>query len=249
MLVETRAIVLHRSAYNDRYQIVHLYTETHGRLGVLQPLRRSRRSGSNSLAMPILSEIELVGELPVGRQLLKLREFRLYRPNQQIQIQPSKCMQGMFISELLYRVLSAELPDASMYHYLAESLHILDTIERGVANFYLCFTYHLLYHLAIEPTIESRLAVPGAWFDLREAQFIPNPRLIGEAIPPGLIPALLAFSRIHYGNMHRYRYSRQERALIVDYMLAYYRMHLPPFPELRSLEVLRSTSQQQLSAS
>lgn len=249
MLIETRAIVLHRSAYNDRYQIVHLYTESHGRLGVLQPLRRSRRSGATSLAMPILAEIELVGELRAGRQLLTLREFRLYRPNQQIQIQPSKCMQGMFISELLYRVLSLDAPDEGMYRYLSESLHILDVIERGVANFYLCFTYHLLYHLAIEPTIESRLAHRGSWFDLREAQFTTAPKQSSDAIPPGFLQALLSFSRIHYGNMHRYRYSREERALIVDYMLAYYRLHLPPFPQLRSLEVLRSTSRQQLSAS
>jgi DNA repair protein RecO (recombination protein O) len=39
--------------------------------------------------------------------------------------------------------------------------------------------------------------------------------------------------------MHLFRLSRSERNRILELLLTYYRLHLPAFPELRSLSVLR----------
>jgi DNA repair protein RecO (recombination protein O) len=39
--------------------------------------------------------------------------------------------------------------------------------------------------------------------------------------------------------MHLFRLSRPERARILEILLLYYRLHLPAFPELRSLSVLK----------
>jgi DNA repair protein RecO (recombination protein O) len=44
---------------------------------------------------------------------------------------------------------------------------------------------------------------------------------------------------MHYGNMHLFRLSRQQRNVIVEYLLEYYRLHIYDFPPLKSLEVLR----------
>ena len=42
-----------------------------------------------------------------------------------------------------------------------------------------------------------------------------------------------------YANMHRFAYSRQQRGVILDYLLDYYRLHLAPFPQLKCLPILR----------
>lgn len=242
MQIKTKAIVLHRRAYTDRYQIVDLYTESYGRLGVLIPTGRSKRHQCGSLLLSPLAELEFVGELKRGKQLATPTELRLYRPNYGIQQSPIKCSQGLFISELLYRILSEGIADASLYHFVAESLHLLHHLERGVANFYLCFVYRLLYHLAIEPTIEPSPSAVGRWFDLGEARFTHCPHISTPTIPPHHERALYCFSRISYANMHRYRYNREERAVIIDYLLTYYRLHLPSFGEIKSLAVLRNAS-------
>jgi DNA repair protein RecO (recombination protein O) len=39
--------------------------------------------------------------------------------------------------------------------------------------------------------------------------------------------------------MHLFRMSRAERNVLIDYLLAYYRLHMYNFPPLKSLEVLR----------
>ncbi|MCI7038474.1 MAG: DNA repair protein RecO, partial [Bacteroidales bacterium] len=41
-----------------------------------------------------------------------------------------------------------------------------------------------------------------------------------------------------YANMHLFSMSRAERRRVIDIMIKYYRLHLPSFPELKSLAVL-----------
>ena len=45
--------------------------------------------------------------------------------------------------------------------------------------------------------------------------------------------------RMDYATMHLFRLSRHDRNRLLEIALAYYRIHLPAFPELRSLRVLQ----------
>ena len=45
--------------------------------------------------------------------------------------------------------------------------------------------------------------------------------------------------RMDFPTMHLFRLTRAERARILEILLLYYRLHLPAFPELRSLQVLQ----------
>ena len=45
--------------------------------------------------------------------------------------------------------------------------------------------------------------------------------------------------RMDYATMHLFRLSRGERNRMVEVIIRYYRIHLPGFPEPRSLAVLR----------
>lgn len=45
--------------------------------------------------------------------------------------------------------------------------------------------------------------------------------------------------RMDFGSMHLFRFSREERQRILTVLMRYYQLHLPDFPELRSLAVLR----------
>ena len=241
MLIETRAIVLHRTAYSDRYSIVHIYSEKYGRMGLLVSNSRSRKSRPLALLSP-LAEVDIVGELKQGKSLATVTEVRLYNPNHQIQMNPIKCSQGIFLGELLYRVLTHEEPDEELYRFLSLSMQILHGIEVGVANFYLTFTYHLLRYLAIAPSINRQLVASNMWFDLREASYTAMPGIQTQAIPPQYMLALQRFSRITYQNMHLFRYNREDRRIIIDYLLLYYRIHLPPFGPIKSLDVLRGAN-------
>jgi DNA repair protein RecO (recombination protein O) len=45
--------------------------------------------------------------------------------------------------------------------------------------------------------------------------------------------------RMDFPTMHLFRFSRQDRNRITDVLLQYYKLHLPDFPEMKSLAVLQ----------
>ena len=47
--------------------------------------------------------------------------------------------------------------------------------------------------------------------------------------------------RMDYPTMHLFRLTRQDRNRLLEIALSYYRIHLPSFPELKSLAVLQET--------
>ena len=51
------------------------------------------------------------------------------------------------------------------------------------------------------------------------------------------------FLRMSYDTMHGFAYSRQQRGVILDYLLDYYRLHLHSFPQLKCLPILRQLGQ------
>lgn len=245
MQLQTLAIVLHSTAYNDRYAIVHLYTLERGRLGVLVP-RGGRLKGKHHLLLVPLSEVELSLELRPHRDLAILRESKAISAHHGIQMNPAKCSQVIFLSELLYRILSQPEPDSELYGYISSSLVILDRLESGVANFYLCFVYRMLRFLAISPEGAVGGGRVGSceydWFDLMDVCYTPEPRLRQYALPPEEAKHLRLFSRITFDNLAIFRYNRHDRALILDRLMLFYRLHLPPFPALRSIEILRASA-------
>ena len=62
-----------------------------------------------------------------------------------------------------------------------------------------------------------------------------------DCIAPAEASRIARLMRMDYATMHLFRLSRDERARCLDVILTYYRLHLPDFPELRSVEVLRET--------
>jgi DNA repair protein RecO (recombination protein O) len=45
--------------------------------------------------------------------------------------------------------------------------------------------------------------------------------------------------RMDLANMHLFRMNHQQRNRCIEVAMQYYRLHLPDFPELRSLDVLQ----------
>jgi DNA repair protein RecO (recombination protein O) len=116
-------------------------------------------------------------------------------------------------------------------------VHILEKAHRGLGNFHLAFMFGLTRFLGIFPNLDNYRS--GAYFDLLNGIFVQqipsHPHYLNQAQST----YLRVFCRINYSNMHLFRMSRAERNVLIDYLLAYYRLHMYNFPPLKSLEVLR----------
>ena len=82
-----------------------------------------------------------------------------------------------------------------------------------------------------------------SYFDLRSATFCNTPPLHRDFLMPQEASRIRLMMRMDYPTMHVYRLSRADRNRTLEIIELYYRLHLPQFPELRSLPILRELFQ------
>lgn len=238
MLNKTRGIVLRTIPYNDKYSIIHIYTEAFGRVSYLVGRPGKRSKVSKALFIP-LSPLEMEVEHMNKRDLQRIKETRMCFSINDICRRPIKNVLALFLSEILFQVMKEYTePDKRLFSYLYESIHLLEYTDKGIANFHLVFLLGLPRFLGISPNTESYQT--GSYFDMLNGVFtsqVPTHRHYLNKEESAFFSRLL---RIRYENMSLYSFSRQDRTRIIQHILEYYRLHLPDFPEIKSLPILQS---------
>ncbi|WP_418635183.1 DNA repair protein RecO, partial [Segatella hominis] len=113
-----------------------------------------------------------------------------------------------------------------------------DGAHEGIANFHLLFLMRLSFYMGIGPNLSEGLE-QSKYFDLDEGKFVPFVPAHSHYLSESDSFHLLQMFRLDYKTMHLYKMSRQERNHSVEVMIEYYRLHIPGFPELKSLSVLQ----------
>lgn len=238
MLSKTRGIVLHSIPYNDKYSIIYMYTETFGRASYLVSRSRGKKSTvSRALFMP-LSVLEMEVEHLNKRDLHRIRETKLCYPLTELFCDPVKNVLTLFLSEVLFRVVKDTEPDHRLFEYLYQSIHLLEFAEKGVANFHLVFLLNLLHYMGIYPNGESYGA--SCYFDMLNGEFIDRVPMHKHYLNREESAVFARLLKISFENMSLFSFSRQDRMNVINRIIEYYRLHLPDFPEIKSLAVMQS---------
>lgn len=238
MLQTTEGIILHTLKYKESSLLVEAYTEAMGRSTFLVHLPRSRKSSLKASLFQPLSLVELVAEVRPAATLHKVSQAKLSYPFASIPFHPCKSAIVLFLSEFLYRAVRHEAPNPSFFAYLKYSVCWLDACTQGFANFHLVFLMRVSRFLGLYPNLDDYC--PGAYFDLLNACFTPlRPRQHAFYIGAEESSRLLTLMRMNYDTMHLFAMSRAERTRCLTVLNDYYRLHLPGFPVLKSLDVLK----------
>ena len=219
MLQKTQGIVLHTVKYKDTAMMATVYTEAAGRASFVVPVSRSRRAAVRSVLFQPPALVELEADVRPNNPVSRVKEARTAHPYLSLPYDPCKAAIALFLSEFLYRALREEAENRPLFAYLRSSLLWLDECRAGFANFHLVFLMRLSRFLGLYPNLEG-------YAD-------------GDCIAPAEAARIARLMRMDYATMRLFRLSREERARCLDVILTYYRLHLPDFPELKSVEVLR----------
>ena len=185
-----------------------------------------------------LSIIDVECDLRPHVQLHKLRDARMLYPYGTIPVDPVKLAVALFLAEFLYHALRGERQaDQPLFDYMTNSFRWLDTATTGIANFHLVFLIHLSRFLGIGLSREGLGEAP--YFDLREGTFCDVPPMHTDFLQPQEAARISTLLRMDFATMHLFRFTRAERNRCLEVMLTYYRLHVPDFPELKSLPVLQ----------
>lgn len=238
MLQKTKGIVLHTLKYKDNSIIVELYTEVAGRASFLVSVPRSRKAAVKSVLFQPLSLVELEVDFRPNTSIYKVKEAKSFYPFSTLPYEPYKSAIALFLSEFLYRAVREEVENRPLFAYLQHSMIWLDECHEGFANFHLVFLMRLSRFLGLYPNLEDYRS--GDYFDLQNACFTSlRPQLHSHYIGPEEASRLTMLMRMNYETMHLFTMNRVERARCLTIMNEYYRLHLPDFPVLKSLEILK----------
>ncbi len=223
MVEALRGIVLHTIRYNERHNIVHVYTDMHGLMSFLVPTGSGHRARERMALLMPLSLIELQARTRPNTDLATMHDVQRYAMVGAIYADPVRSAVAMFLSELLWRVIQEHERNDALYRYVESSVLALDTMEEGVANFHLWFLFNLGAHLGIEPNMETYR--PGYCFNMTEGVFVPYAGVSRHILQPDRARVIRVLSYMHLDNIHRFRFTRDERAEVLDTILTYYRLH------------------------
>ena len=74
---------------------------------------------------------------------------------------------------------------------------------------------------------------------MRNACFVPSRPFHHAYLEPKEAAAIPIFMRMNYDSMRFFAMNRRERERYIEVLNDYYRLHVPEFPELKSLDVLK----------
>ena len=237
MYEKLKGVVLNTVRYSDKHNIVHIYTDGHGLMSFAVPQGKTAAARMrNAMLMP-LSLVDLEAGLRNGRDLSLLREVRRNYPLATIYSDPVKNAIALFISELLAHVIQEPEGNSYLFSYIEQSVQLLEQLPGQVANFHICFLYHLGAHLGIQPNVESYHS--DYWFDMTDGVFVPSAVRGHALLHPQQAQVIHLLSRMNFSNMGVFRFSREERNQVLDVIISYYRLHNAAIGTLRSPDILK----------
>ena len=237
MNTKSEALVLHTLKYGDSRLIVDMFTRSHGRLSFIVSLPKSPKGKIKKQFFQPLTLLEIETDVRPKLQLQKLSDVRLLLPFATIPFEPDKLAISLFVAEFLYYALRGEQQNALLFDYVTDSIQWLDGQEGRFANFHLVFLMRLSRFLGFYPNLDDYSA--GDYFDLRESIFLSAPPVHRDFLYPHEAEMVQLMMRMDFATMHLFQMSHTERNRLLEVALSYYRLHIPDFPELKSLSVLQ----------
>ncbi len=240
MEARSRAIVLRALRYGDAQMIVDLFTREQGRLSFICRLPKTSKGRIKKQFFQSLSILDIVFDYRTNQNLQHFKDIRLAQPFISIPFDAGKLSILLFLSEFLSYSLRNEQHNEQLYSYVENSLMWLDNAQERFANFHLVFMIRLSMFIGFFPNLDD--FHDGWWFDLRNGSFSSVQPLHPDYLEPVHAKEMHSLMRMTYENMHLFRMNREQRNRCTDIILYYYRLHVPGFPQLRSLDVVKALS-------
>lgn len=230
-------IVLNVRKYNDKNNIVTIYSRDHGRLAFISPIGSGKTGSARRARLQPLSIISTELNLKAGADLQRLPSVSLDIVWRDLYFDPVKRAIVIFISEFLYRLLHATQADEKLWDFIAESLLLLDNMQNRYSDFHISFLVSLLPFMGIQPDVSGYASEKV--FDFASGSFVASTESQGPVLRGREAQDVLWVKRLNFFNIGRIRFSRIQRRDLLQKIISYYSFHYPGLSSLKSLDVLQ----------
>ena len=236
MIQKTRGIVLNHTRYGETSAIVHVFTQAFGMQSYMVNGVYGAKKRDKVLLLQPLNRLELEVYHSTGKDIHRIKEFRLLVPLRVIPFSQARRAQAFLMTELLARVLRSESNNPMLFRYIEESVAALDSDQEGLENFHLYFLFHLTRFLGFFPHNNYSTSMP--FFDLQEACFVSHEPPHPYFLAPADAQVFLRLFQTERNQMPILAKNLKERRVLLDTLVRFYDLHYGGAGKLRSLDVL-----------
>ena len=239
MYIPEKGIMIGAVRHNDRTSIAHIFTSAHGMVPFVWFMSGSGKNVSRNTLLQPLTQLEFQAEYVPTESLQHIKEIKNCAPYRDIPRNPMKSAIALFLSEFLTYALKGEQDNTPLFNYLTESLDWLDAAPQGdYANFHIAFMIGVAAYIGICPNADDYS--PGYVLDLREGCFCALEPKHTEWLAPELSYKLNLLMKSGFDRIKDAPLTGQERVILLHALNNWFRLHVPAFPVLKSIEVLET---------
>lgn len=233
-IVNTKAIVLSSLKFGDTSLIVKCYTEEEGvKSYLIRGVLKSKKKGIKAAYFQPLTQLKIVAKHNSKNTLNSIKEVQVIQPYKTIHSDIIKQSVVFFLSEILASSIQEEEQNKTLYSYLETAFTWLDVHDK-IANFHLLFLLNLTGFLGFYPDISENKKIG---FNLLEGCFSDNTQ-DKNVISKNDFHQFKKLLGINFDSIENVSYSKEERQLVLQMIIQYFRLHLGSFRKPKSLQVL-----------
>lgn len=231
-----KGIVTDTVKYNDRHNIVTLFTREHGRVSFLSPAGTGKTAKLRNASLMNLSVISADINFNPTRELQFLGRFQREFLWKDIYFNPVKSSIALFIAEFVNNYSRQLGPDPALWDYVLQSVKMLDDGRGSQANFHLGFLTGFMEFAGIRPDLSEWRE--DAWFDMRGGTMTILTPTHNDVLIPADARIILLLSRLNIRTAPVFRFNSGQRRQLLQGLLRYYSLHFPGMANLKSPEIL-----------
>lgn len=234
MLVKTKAIVLQAIKYRDADLIVKCYTQQSGlKSYLLRGVLKSKKGKFRAAMFQPLTQLEIEANHKAKEGLDYLKDAKLAKAYQSLQIDVYKTAILLFLAESLRNSIQEEEQNQALFQFLEEAFNWLDQAEK-FANFHLLFLVKLSQYLGFYPDC-SNVELP--YFNLLDGNFQWD-EVNKYCISNQNSELLKKFLTTNFEQSQQIKLNQNSRKDFLEMLITYYQLHLQGFKKPKSIEVL-----------
>ena len=230
----TEGIVLHKVNYSETSLIIKVFTLKNGLQSfIYQGAKRKNKKGN--LISP-LAIIQINYFQRLDSELAKISDIQSEINYKTIPFNPVKSGIVFFINEIIYNTVKEEQYNPDLYHYLKNSLCILDLIENP-ANFAIQFLIDFTKQLGFYPSLEPE----AKFFDLLEGKFSKYSPNHPNYLEGENVMLLIQLMQRKFDDETPLKLTASKRRQLTNDMIGYYKVIFDNFRPIKSLPILEMT--------
>lgn len=235
-IVNTKAIVLSSLKFGDTSLIVKCYTEEEGvKSYLLRGVLKPKKTGIKAAYFQPLTQLKIIAKHNTKGTLNSLKEVQVVNPYKTIHTDIVKQSVVFFLSEILASSIQEEEQNKTLYSYLETAFIWLDVHDK-IANFHLLFLLNLTGFLGFYPDTSHKDKIG---FNLLEGNFSDN-TADKNVLFKNDFYQFKKLLGINFDGIENVSYSKDERQLVLQMIIEYFKLHLDNFKKPKSLQVLET---------